>query len=60
MRRAFEQGADELFAVARPNNSRAVATAERLGMQWVGETTKYYDLKLQVFRMRPADLAGKS
>jgi RimJ/RimL family protein N-acetyltransferase len=56
MRWAFEQGADELFAVARPSNARAVATAERLGMQWVGETTKYYDLKLQVFRVRPADL----
>jgi RimJ/RimL family protein N-acetyltransferase len=52
---AFDQGADELFAVARPNNFRAVATATRLGMQWVGETTKYYDLKLQVYRMRPAD-----
>ncbi|HEY2043067.1 MAG TPA: GNAT family N-acetyltransferase [Jatrophihabitans sp.] len=56
MRWAFDQGVDELFAVARPNNSRAVATASRLGMQWVGETTKYYDLKLQVYRMRPADL----
>jgi RimJ/RimL family protein N-acetyltransferase len=55
---AFQQGADELFAVARPNNSRAVATASRLGMQWVGETTKYYDLKLQVYRMRPADLVA--
>jgi RimJ/RimL family protein N-acetyltransferase len=55
---AFEQGADELFAVARPNNSRAIATASRIGMQWVGETTKYYDLKLQVYRIRPADMAS--
>jgi len=44
------------FAVARPHNKRAILTAERLGMQWVGETDKYYDLRLQVFRIRPSDL----
>jgi len=54
---AFTQEIDELFAVARSNNSRAVATARRLGMDWVGETTKYYGLRLQVFRIRPSDLA---
>jgi ribosomal-protein-alanine N-acetyltransferase len=57
---AFKNGADELFAVARPNNARAVATASRLGMERVGETTKYYDLRLQVFRIRPADVIGGS
>jgi hypothetical protein len=25
-------------------------------MEWVGETEKYYGLRLQVFRLRPADL----
>jgi RimJ/RimL family protein N-acetyltransferase len=55
---AFTQDADELFAVARPNNVRAVATAKRLGMQWVGETTKYYDLRLQVFRLRHSDITN--
>ncbi|MER6348854.1 GNAT family N-acetyltransferase [Streptomyces sp. NPDC001595] len=54
---AFTQDTDELFAVARPANRRAVATAKRLGMQWVGETGKYYDLRLQVYRVRPGDLA---
>ena len=54
---AFTQDIDELFAVARPNNTRAVATARRVGMEWVGETTKYYDLRLQVFRIRPSELA---
>lgn len=58
MRWAFTQDIDELFAVARPNNVRAIATAKRLGMEWVGETTKYYDLALQVYRVRPSDLAG--
>jgi RimJ/RimL family protein N-acetyltransferase len=55
---AFTQDADELFAVARLNNVRAVATTKRLGMQWVGETTKYYDLRLQVFRIRHSDIVN--
>jgi RimJ/RimL family protein N-acetyltransferase len=55
---AFTQEIDELFAVARPNNVRAVATIKRLGMQWVGETTKYYGLNLQVYRIRPNDFSG--
>ncbi|HEY0450292.1 GNAT family N-acetyltransferase [Actinophytocola sp.] len=54
---AFTQEIDELFAVARPNNTRAIGTAKRLGMAWVGETDKYYNLHLQVFRIRPSDLA---
>jgi RimJ/RimL family protein N-acetyltransferase len=57
IRWAFTQDVDELFAVARPRNTRAIATARRLGMEWVGETSKYYDLTLQVFRIRPSDLA---
>ncbi|HKN56476.1 MAG TPA: GNAT family N-acetyltransferase [Amycolatopsis sp.] len=55
---AFTQDIEELFAVARPNNTRAIATAKRIGMQWVGETTKYYGLRLQVYRIRPTDVLG--
>lgn len=51
---AFGQGIEEIFAVARPNNVRAVGVARRLGMEWVGETEKYYDMRLQVFRLRPS------
>lgn len=54
---AFEYpGVDEVFAVVRPTNTRGAATAKRIGMEWVGETDKYYDLQLQVYRIRPADL----
>jgi RimJ/RimL family protein N-acetyltransferase len=54
---AFENaGVSEVFAVVRPRNSRAVATARRVGMEWVGETDKYYGLTLQVYRLRKADL----
>ncbi len=58
IRWAFNQGVEELFAVALPSNTRAISTARRIGMEWVGETTKYYDLLLQVFRIRPADLVA--
>jgi RimJ/RimL family protein N-acetyltransferase len=53
---AFDQGFDEVLAVARVTNARANATARRIGMEWVGETEKYYGMRLQVFRVRPADL----
>lgn len=53
---AFASGVDEIFAVVRPRNERGAATARRVGMEWVGETDKYYDLRLQVYRLRPADL----
>jgi RimJ/RimL family protein N-acetyltransferase len=56
IRWAFTHDVDELFAVAIPHNARAIATTERLGMEWVGETTKYYDRTLQVHRIRPGDL----
>lgn len=55
-RHAFESGADELFAVVRPHNTRGAAAAGRAGMDWVGETEKYYDLRLQVYRLRKGDL----
>ncbi|HEY7814312.1 MAG TPA: GNAT family N-acetyltransferase [Nakamurella sp.] len=53
---AFSQSVSELFIVVRPGNARAVATARRTGMTWVGETDKYWGLTLQVYRLRPADL----
>jgi RimJ/RimL family protein N-acetyltransferase len=53
---AFRNDIDELFAVVRPGNTRAAATVRRNGMHWVGETSKYFGLTLQVFRLRPADL----
>ena len=54
---AFTQETDELFAVVRPGNTRAAAVARRNGMEWVGETEKYFGLTLQVYRLRPDDLA---
>jgi RimJ/RimL family protein N-acetyltransferase len=53
---AFEQGIEQVIALVRPANSRAMAMVRRLGMEWVGETEKYHDLRLQQFRLRPSDL----
>jgi RimJ/RimL family protein N-acetyltransferase len=54
---AFEwPGVDEVFAVVLPDNTRGAATAKRIGMEWVGETEKYYDLQLQIYRLRSSDL----
>ena len=53
---AFTREVNEVFAVVRPGNVRAAATARRNGMEWVGETDKYFGLTLQVYRLRPADL----
>jgi RimJ/RimL family protein N-acetyltransferase len=53
---AFTNGEDELFAVVRPQNERGARAARRIGMEWVGETEKYYNLRLQVFRLRKGDL----
>jgi RimJ/RimL family protein N-acetyltransferase len=55
VQRAFGLDIDEVFALVRPSNSRGEATARRLGMSWVGETDKYYGLRLNVFRLRPSD-----
>lgn len=55
---AFDQGIEEVIAVVRPTNNRALGAIRRLGMQWVGETDKYHGLHLQVYRLRPDDLAS--
>jgi RimJ/RimL family protein N-acetyltransferase len=53
---AFAQGLEEVVSLVRPANRRAAATAKRIGMEWVGETDKYHQLRLQQYRLRPGDL----
>jgi RimJ/RimL family protein N-acetyltransferase len=55
---AFKQGLEQVIALVRPANTRAMTMVRRIGMEWVGETEKYHDLRLQQFRLRPADLGG--
>jgi RimJ/RimL family protein N-acetyltransferase len=56
---AFTQGIDQVIALVRPANTRAVAVVDRIGMDWMGETEKYHHLRLQEYRLIPADLAAR-
>jgi RimJ/RimL family protein N-acetyltransferase/predicted GNAT family acetyltransferase len=58
VRWAFNQGLEQVIALVRPANARAAAMIRRMGMEWVGETEKYHDLRLQAYRLRPGDLTG--
>ncbi|MCI2419728.1 GNAT family N-acetyltransferase [Saccharopolyspora sp. K220] len=53
---AFQHEIDELFAVVHPDNVRAAETVRRNGMEWAGETGKYFGQVMQLYRLRPADL----
>jgi len=56
---AFDQGIEQVIALVRPANTRAAATIRRIGMEWVGETEKYHGLRLQEYRLTPADLPDR-
>jgi RimJ/RimL family protein N-acetyltransferase len=60
IRWAFSKGLPEVFAVSRPANRAGARVAEHLGMEWVGQTDKYYGLNLVVHRARPGDLPPAS
>jgi RimJ/RimL family protein N-acetyltransferase len=53
---ALANGVSEVFAAVRLSNTRGVATAQRVGMEWVGVTDKYYGLTLQIYRLTAADV----
>jgi RimJ/RimL family protein N-acetyltransferase len=57
---AFDQGIEQVIALVRPANARAVAMVRRIGMDWVGETDKYHGLRLQEYRLRPGDLSAQA
>ncbi|GGS42409.1 MULTISPECIES: GNAT family N-acetyltransferase [Actinokineospora] len=53
---AFRHDIDEVFTVVRPEDGREAPAIRGNGMSWVGETRKYFDRDLRVFRLRAADL----
>ncbi|MEV5541577.1 GNAT family N-acetyltransferase [Saccharopolyspora shandongensis] len=53
---AFDHEIDELFAVVHPDNVWAAETVRLNGMEWAGETDKYFGQTVQLYRLRPADL----
>ncbi|MGH4024464.1 MAG: GNAT family N-acetyltransferase [Pseudonocardiaceae bacterium] len=54
---AFQHSLVEVFGLVTPDNARAAATARRIGMEWVGESTKYHGMHMEVYRLRPDNLA---
>jgi RimJ/RimL family protein N-acetyltransferase len=56
--RAFRTGIEEVFAVVRPGNRRSLGVARRLGMEYVGNTEKFYGVRMELYRLRPGDLAS--
>ena len=48
---AFGRGADEVFAVVRPDNAPSLAVCRRLGMADLGLTDRYYESELELFRI---------
>jgi RimJ/RimL family protein N-acetyltransferase len=52
-----EEGVEEVFAILQPDNARATATAQRIGMQWVSELGHLSRGRYQVYRLRHEDLA---
>jgi RimJ/RimL family protein N-acetyltransferase len=53
LERAYRHGAEEVFAVVRPDNERSIAVCRRLGMAALGRTTRYYHSELELFLARP-------
>lgn len=54
---AFQHSLVEVFALVTHDNPRAAATARRIGMEWVGESAKYHGMQMEVYRLRPDNLA---
>jgi [ribosomal protein S5]-alanine N-acetyltransferase len=51
-----EGGVLEVFAFVQPRNRRAVATAERIGMEWVVDLEQSSGGPYRVYRLRHGDL----
>jgi RimJ/RimL family protein N-acetyltransferase len=51
IRRGFEAGLPEVYAVVRPGNAASLAVCRRLGMTPLGRMTRWYHVELEAFRL---------
>jgi RimJ/RimL family protein N-acetyltransferase len=51
IRRGFEAGLPEVYAVVRPGNEASLAVCRRLGMAPLGRMRRWYDVELEAFRL---------
>ncbi|GAA4734310.1 GNAT family N-acetyltransferase [Modestobacter marinus] len=49
--RAFDDGLLEVYAVVRPGNQASLRVCQKLGMQPLGRTTRWYGTELEAFRL---------
>jgi RimJ/RimL family protein N-acetyltransferase len=55
LRRGFDDlGLLRLYAVVHPENVRSLAVARRIGVEYLGRTSKYYDRELELFASNAA------
>jgi RimJ/RimL family protein N-acetyltransferase len=50
MRRAFDAGLPEVLAVIYPENRPSQQVARRIGMQYAGRTSRYYNVEVDLYR----------
>jgi RimJ/RimL family protein N-acetyltransferase len=50
MRRAFDAGLKEVWAVVYPDNEPSKQVARRIGMEYAGRTSRYYNMEVDLFR----------
>lgn len=55
LRNAREHGVPEVFAVTYPQNSASQRVCERLGMERLGLTERYYDMACELFHIVTPD-----
>lgn len=55
---AWASGLQEVFAVVYAGNDPSMAVCRRIGMEYRGSTSKYYDVELELFRIAAPDPAS--
>jgi RimJ/RimL family protein N-acetyltransferase len=55
--RAFNAGLNEVLALVKAENEASKRVAERLGMEHVGRTARYYSMEAELYRSRRDRLA---
>jgi RimJ/RimL family protein N-acetyltransferase len=51
LRKGFAEGLSEIYAVVRPENEASLNVCRRLGMEHLGQTSRWYDAVLEQFRL---------
>jgi RimJ/RimL family protein N-acetyltransferase len=50
IKRAFDAGMEEIIALVGPDNEPSKRVATRLGMEYLGQTNRYYNAEAELYR----------